>query len=349
MQLRSIQLLDRYELQYEFFMREPYVLLSIRRPGSHLPEVFNRTLCAARCDIMLHEWDVESPPYPLPPTKLTPRQAVKIAEFISEHIDDAKHLIFQSETPSGQQVAIAETLGQWLDVPIQRCFPWPKVEPSTAVTMQMAIDSLEILNDPKQGSHRISHTDHDTLLSVIELIVQMSNVAVVLTHRVDECQCMSGHNDLEFGMALGISMDRDVSHFEPCDGFVGQRNLLSEILTICEVAFCPHAGCEKCLPSFTTAKIPICLSIIFDARQLPPTFDRVLEAGGSWVILTNATMRNRITRICRGTANHKASQHPNHKLQMLTLDRDHNPMTDVLHDILRGKVPSWSAIGTQTT
>jgi len=75
------------------------------------------------------------------------RQAIKMAEFVIRNRSSAKQLIIQSEFPSRQLTAIAECFWRWLAVPVQYeghfCVP----DHRTAITLQMAIDAVELGSD----------------------------------------------------------------------------------------------------------------------------------------------------------------------------------------------------------
>ncbi|MFW6114532.1 MAG: hypothetical protein ACOC7K_02210 [bacterium] len=98
----------------------------------------------ARLDLMLHEWDVDTPPCPLPFVTLTSRQAMKIIEFDSEQRRQVNQLIVQSEFASSQLTAITETIGQWSGAYLERSTAWPTEHQPTKTLLEIAFDAIEL-------------------------------------------------------------------------------------------------------------------------------------------------------------------------------------------------------------
>ncbi len=117
---RQIIQLDRYAFEHDFQPQHPYLLLSIRRPGSRFARGVTQSQMLSRCDLMLHEWDQAQPPYPLPPVVLQSRQALKMADWLNEHlavlaVGDCDFVI-QSEDASSQRSAFSgamESILNW--------------------------------------------------------------------------------------------------------------------------------------------------------------------------------------------------------------------------------------------
>lgn len=345
MPLCLVQTLSRHEIENEFFVREPYAIVSIRRPGSKFVKPLARNRCVGRCDLMLHEWDVDDDYGQSKLVKLSIRQALKLVEFVSQHRDSCTRLVIQSEFTSSQLVAIAETLAKWLDVPIARSIDWKQPDCLAATTLEMAISSIDLLSTSHSNvGHRIP-SFHDNLFTALLFVVANSNVAMISSQQVHHCQNFRETNSLEFDSALGISLELETSKYEPCykntDGVWkarDQRHWLHAYANGFDIPFCPSGGCDRCLGKLTLRKWPVCLGMMFDPRHLPPRFDRVLDAGGNWGILTNSAMSDRIAAMTRETANVRFTQHPDLDLQLLTLDRDHNCSVDILHDLFLHKL-----------
>ncbi|MDZ4849983.1 MAG: hypothetical protein SGI77_11915 [Pirellulaceae bacterium] len=58
--IRSILTLTRDELEKRFFVREPFAVLTIRKPGSKFVRIPHKDLCVGECKLMFH--DAESSP-----------------------------------------------------------------------------------------------------------------------------------------------------------------------------------------------------------------------------------------------------------------------------------------------
>ena len=294
---------------------------------------------------MLHEWDLDDNWGQCKLVRLSIRQALKLVELVSQHRDDCTRLVIQSEFPSSQLVGIAETLARWLDVPIIRSEDWLRPDNDTVVTLEMAMASVQLFAESRSTAETRTDSFNDAVLTAISSVVATSNVAMVWSHRASECQSIRDMDWQELEAALGISFEREKSNLEPFfyDSNVESKpchkaNWLYTYGSAFDVPLCRLAGCKKCLSKLTLRKWPVCLGLIFDPSHLPPTFDRVLDAGGIWAILTNSEMSDRIVAITCETAIMKLTQHPNIDLQLLTLDRDDRGGGDIVHALICDRI-----------
>ena len=347
MKLSIVETLSRYEIENEFFVREPYALISIRRPGSRFSNAMCLNRCVGCCHLMLHEWDLDDNCGQCKLVRLSIRQSLKLVEFVSQHRDDCTRLVIQSEFPSSQLVGIAETLARWLDVPIIRSEDWLRPDNDTVVTLEMAMASDEPFGESRSTDE--THTDsfNDAVFTAFSSVVATCSVAMVWSHRARECQSIRDMDLQGLEVALGISFKLAKSNTQPCsyDSNVESKhcdpkNWLYTYANALDVPLCPFAGCEKCLSKLTLRKWPVCLGLILDPSQLPPTFDRVLDAGGTWAILTNAAMSDRVAGMLCSIVTIRRTLHANLDLQIFTIHRDHNWGVDVLHDLFWGSQQS---------
>ena len=300
LKLRIIQTFDRQQIERQFFSRQPYAILSIRRPGSRFASELVTANRVARCDLMLHEWNVDAPPYPLPPVVLSSRQALKIADFVSQQRQDASQLIIQSEFSSSQLAAIVETIGDWTGVFVDRPRDWPIVHEPTRALLEMAMDSLELASCDDLDFMDRQDNEQSEVLRLLELIVSLTNVSLIASNRTDNCFSLTPEQACGIDTALGVSLDPDSIGYHPPyykDYIFGAEADLRTMLTSPHRRVCRQGGCQVCLNSLRHWQSPVCLSLIFDPRHLPPTLVRVHQAGGTWAIITNRKMIRPIIRL----------------------------------------------------
>ena len=143
--LRTIECLSRYEIERQFFIREPYALISIRRPGTGFVKPLCKPRCLECCHLMLHEWDVDVDDGLCRLVRLSVRQSLKLVEFALRNRDRCSRVIIQSEESSSQLTAISETLASWLDIPLLRAPDWKTVDADATTTLQMAISGHQLM------------------------------------------------------------------------------------------------------------------------------------------------------------------------------------------------------------
>ena len=144
--LRTIECLSRYEIERQFFIREPYALISIRRPGTGFAKPLCKHRCLDCCHLMLHEWDVDFDDGLCRLVRLSVRQSLKLVEFALRNRDRCSRVIIQSEESSSQLAAISETLAAWLDIPLLRSSDWKTAEADATTTLQMAISGHQLMH-----------------------------------------------------------------------------------------------------------------------------------------------------------------------------------------------------------
>lgn len=148
-----IIVLDRTNLQECFSPRRRFLLLSIRRPGSRFATGQSNLEAISRCNVILHEWDEDNPPYPLPQFILQSRQAIKIATWLKRFkpvLEAGKvDLVIQSEMASSQLSAIVQFAEAWMQLPIENPFSaQPHFHTRVLLDMARAATSLRQDGDP---------------------------------------------------------------------------------------------------------------------------------------------------------------------------------------------------------
>lgn len=149
--IHLVETIDRTNYERFFFTREPYLLISIRRPGSHHVRIACKQWCMNICQLMLHESPRGQRTTKGAWVELSVPRAVKLTEFVNQNRSRARQLVIQSEEASCQVSAIAECICRWLEVPIYYGGRFCAPDRNAAITLQMAIDAHELercnLND----------------------------------------------------------------------------------------------------------------------------------------------------------------------------------------------------------
>ncbi|MDA8745248.1 hypothetical protein N9N28_11490 [Rubripirellula amarantea] len=338
LKLRIIQTLDRYELENRFVSRHSHAIISVRRPGSRFAKSRFTENCVAQLDLMLHEWDVDNPPYPLPFVLLTARQATKLADFVGEQCQQVNQLIIQSEFASSQRSAIAEAIGDWTGAFLDRGDVWPSEHEPTNELLQMAFDAFEMSGKILPRSSAARSSEEHQIQQLIEFICTQTNVALISSSRIQKCFTLSAERRNDIDVSLGVCLDQDQRCYRRHSTFgTGSEEKvdvdLQTILTSYQRRVCCNEGCPTCLQTLRRWNMPFCLAIIFDARHLPETFEHVLEAGANWAIIASEETMDRIEGIAGPHRKVKATRISKNCFGLVTIGDA--IVCDVLHEIYR--------------
>lgn len=310
----------------------------MRRPGSRFAQPREIEHCLARLDLMLHEWDVDAPPYHLPFVTLTSRQAVKIAEFVGEQYQYVNQLIVQSEFASSQLSAIAETIGGWTGAYLERASVWPTDHQPTKTLLEMAFDAIELCGHYKPRSRHIASGEDREVQQLIEFVCSLANVTMLASSRIQVCYTLTADRRSDIDASLGVCLKQDHRGYLPRDnaseGYGRTIHFdLEYVLASRQQRVCCQGGCSTCLETLKSCNMPFCLAVIFDQRHLPPTFEHVLEAGGNWVIITRRQMMGRIKGIGARHGKVQITRPCKSPFGLITIGD--SPTCDVLHEIYR--------------
>lgn len=287
---------------------------------------------------MLHEWDVDNPPYPLPFVVLSARQATKLADFVGEQCQQVNQLIIQSEFASSQRSAIAEAIGDWTGAFLDRSDVWPNEHSPTNELLEMAFDAFEMSSEiPPRSSAARSSEEHQ-IQPLVELICSQTNVALIASSRIHECFTLSAERRNDIDVSLGVCLDQDQRCYRRHSTFgTGSEEMmdvdLKTILTSYQRRICCNDGCPTCLQTLRRWNMPFCLAVILDESHLPATFEPVLEAGGNWATIASEETMGRIEGIAGTHRKLKVTQRSKSCFGLLTIGDV--PACDVLHEIYR--------------
>ena len=142
--LNRIQTIDRFDFEEAFSSEYPYLLITIRKPGTRFVRIPEGSTYVEQCRLMLHEnngFRFNSRGVIVP---LCSRQATKLVDFVFNSRSSASLLVIQSEYASQQLIAVAKCIGRWLKIPV----PWDDLhidpDPATAAVVEQAIAALPI-------------------------------------------------------------------------------------------------------------------------------------------------------------------------------------------------------------
>ncbi len=287
---------------------------------------------------MLHEWNVDNPPYPLPFVMLSARQAMKLADFIAEHCQRVNQLIVQTEFASSQRSAIAEVIGDWTGAFLERGDVWPTEHQPTTEILQMAFDAFEISGQVLPRSSDARSREDYQVQQLIGLICSQTNVALIASSRIQECYTATADRRNDIDAALGVCLEQEYRCYKRRStfgtSFGGSVAInLQDILTLHKRRVCRSGGCSTCLKSLEDWSMPFCLAFIPDERHLPPTLEHVLAAGGNWAIIASEQTMDRMEGIAGPHRKVKVSQRNGSRFGLVTIGDA--PACDVLHEIYR--------------
>ncbi len=140
--IREIFPIDRHEFENDFLVAAPYLLVSIRKPGTRFVEVPMDSWCVSKCILMFHEHDGFGFNSRGTIVTFDGRMSNKLLSFIALNFAKAPTLVIQSEYKSREREAIRLSLCRWLGVPIE--FDHPPVDPDidTGVALQRSIAAI---------------------------------------------------------------------------------------------------------------------------------------------------------------------------------------------------------------
>lgn len=142
--LTHIQTIDRFDFEEASQSEDPYLLITIRKPGTHFVRIPEKSNCIEQCRLMLHENNgvrFNSRGVIVP---LCDRQAAKLVDFVFRNRGSATLLVIQSEFASQQLIAIAKCLGRWLKIPVSWDDWHIEPDPDTTAVVEQAIAALPI-------------------------------------------------------------------------------------------------------------------------------------------------------------------------------------------------------------
>lgn len=287
---------------------------------------------------MLHEWDVDAPPDPLPFVTLTSRQAMKIAEFVGEQCQHVNQLIVQSEFASSQLAAIAETIGYWTGAYLERGDIWPNEHQPTKTLLEMAFDAMDLGRQRKPHSQGVTSGEDREFQELIHLVCSLANVTMLSSSRIPDCYAITADRRSDLDATLGACLDLEQRRYWPRehDSELCVKPTCFDLrvfLSCRDRRVCCLGGCPTCLETLRQCNIPVCLAVIFDQRHLPPTFDRVLEAGGNWAIITRCEMMGQIKRIVESHWEVQLTRRRGNDLGLITIGSAF--VCGVLHEVYR--------------
>lgn len=230
--------LDRVHLEQCFWPRRRFLWLSIRRPGSRFAVCQSELAALSRCDVMLHEWDVDDPPTPLPRFILQSHQAVKIANWLTRHrrvlAGDDVDLVIQSELPSSQLSAIVEVAATTLHLPIEnQSSVRPHLHTRVLLEMAMASTSLENEWNPVaalQRPHAVSKS-----VNAVGTLFQFHNVDLVVSTKIEPIR--NGVSGTMHQVAGSIVSSIVPEAVNSCVGDAS-RDFIAGVMTVRGTQFC---------------------------------------------------------------------------------------------------------------
>jgi hypothetical protein len=110
--------MTREELENHFFRREPYALITIRRPKSKFVNLSLLDGCVGIRELLFY-FDVGSTPFNDRRRFLAPvRQATNLVRFVNDIKNHCSILVCQCESGDSLATSIAQPLSRWLETPI---------------------------------------------------------------------------------------------------------------------------------------------------------------------------------------------------------------------------------------
>jgi len=200
--IRSILTLTRDELEKRFFVREPFAVLTIRKPGSKFVRIPHKDLCVGECKLMFH--DAESSPEMGRMRLLMPAsQATKLVRFVKQVQDQCALLVCQCESGDSLASSVAQPLSKWLDIPIvtgdeqHGCNDFVKTMVETAIEVHETTPPIENTLI-EHGDQRIPAVTVAATFAAFDRLVFPGS---------DTCRPLSDCNIVELGrMAFGTDV-----------------------------------------------------------------------------------------------------------------------------------------------
>ncbi|MEZ6089515.1 MAG: hypothetical protein R3C05_16100 [Pirellulaceae bacterium] len=218
---------------------------------------------------MLHEWDVDDPPNPLPRFVLQSHQAVKIANWLTRHkqvlVGGDTDLVIQSELPSSQLSAIVEVAATTLHLPIEdQSSVRPHLHTRVLLEMAMASTSLDQKWNPVavfQQPHAVSKS-----VNAVGMLFQFHNVDLVVSTKIEPTW-----NGVSETMRRGAESILSSIVPEAVNSCVADaaRDFIAGVMTVRATQFCRPNTLSKMTFGTAAAERSILL--------LEPTMERVIQ------------------------------------------------------------------------
>lgn len=181
--------------------------------------------------------------------------------------------------------------------------------------------------------------DAEWAMAVLQ-VIQATNVVLVHTPGAFDC-CSVRDLDirsLQSQLALTEQSLVEVANLmNKADG--DSRKLCNDVgqfiwsvLHMHNASFCPHCGCELCLPNIVETKWATCLAIVRTHSDIPDCLATILDHGPCWAFIHSRDVPiilDEDSRACASQQSHITSH-----LLLTTLGRESRADLDTLHELI---------------
>lgn len=141
---KRIIIQSRIELERDFFVREPFAVISVCNPGARAVKIPLRNHCVGVCRLTFH--DVERAHDGLGRTKIPmpAAQAIRVVCWARSYLKRCNILVCQCRTGASIAPAIAKALASWLELYLPRQVAVARCNGHVLRIVEMAIAYQEI-------------------------------------------------------------------------------------------------------------------------------------------------------------------------------------------------------------
>ena len=269
--IRSILTLTRSELEKRFFVREPFAVLTIRKPGRTFVRIPLIDRCVGECKLMFH--DAETSPENGQRRMLMPgSQATKLVSFVKQVQDQCAILVCQCESGDSLAMSVAEPISKWLNVPILTGNEQHVCNHHVKTMVEMAIDLHEIEqsmelkyvsptrgNIDNMGIETINLNDQK--LNAMRTVTTWASFDLLAFPGSDSCRPLNEFSIRELGCMVFGNIELTEAHLYAL-------NVLHCTSVRHEAQVCFLSGCGRCVRSLPNLELLKVLAIGLTAKEM---------------------------------------------------------------------------------
>ncbi len=185
-------------------------------------------------------------------------------------------------------------------------------------------------------------------------VIQATNIVLVHTPGASACYSVRDLDISSLQSQLALTEESLVAvtkELAMADGDSREHSIefgrfIWSVLHMHNASFCPHCGCELCLPNMEETKWATCLALVRTHADVPACLTPILDQGACWAFIHARQVPIIPDKNSLGCLSQQSSITPN--LLLTTLARDSRVDLDSLHELITRRARKLSVQSTSS-